>query len=187
MGRTSRIAMNQWLLRCLSCHISDQRGIMTAAQNECGPMMSGRERQPVDCWQRRRGTGAGHLGLGTAVRNTLRCTMKGRGMFKSTTVDNHISPKDSYYVPILQALYEAGGGGRTCDILDRVEEIMADELTDADHETISKNQSPEPRWKNNAHWARDKMIKDGLLLPKMKHGYWEISEAGRRYLRERGS
>jgi len=40
-----------------------------------------------------------------------------------------------------------------------------------------------PRWRNAAQWARNSMIRDGLLKGDSPRGVWEISNKGRDLLR----
>jgi Mrr N-terminal domain len=44
-----------------------------------------------------------------------------------------------------------------------------------------------PRWKNAAQWARNSMVKEGLLRSNSPRGIWESSEAGTRFLHDEGS
>jgi hypothetical protein len=43
-----------------------------------------------------------------------------------------------------------------------------------------------PRWKNAAQWARNSMVKEGFLRNDSPRGAWQISEAGKRFLQDRG-
>jgi len=93
------------------------------------------------------------------------------------------TPERSYYRPILQALAEMNGSASLNVILARVYQLMKDELKDVDHEPLLSE--PEmPRWRNAAQWARNSMVKDGLLKSDSPRGTWEISDGGRRYLTE---
>lgn len=38
------------------------------------------------------------------------------------------------------------------------------------------------RWRNTAQWARNAMVKEGLLSAGSPRGVWEITQAGRRWL-----
>lgn len=88
------------------------------------------------------------------------------------------TPEARYYGPILQALTEMGGSGKVAAVLDRVGEIMESVLKDVDYDMLSS--SPDlPRWRNAAQWARNSMVKEGLLKADSPHGVWEISDRGR--------
>ncbi len=92
------------------------------------------------------------------------------------------TPEREYYIPILQALVELGGSAKTCVVLDRVYQIMKGTLKPVDHGILpSKRQS---RWANTAQWARDKLVRKGLLKPDSPNGIWEITSEGRRWLKQ---
>lgn len=93
------------------------------------------------------------------------------------------TPQESYRLPILQALVEMRGKGRTDRVLDRVGELMVDILNDVDHELLPNRR--DYRWRNTAMWERLEMVKDGLLSDRSPKGTWEITEAGREYLARR--
>ncbi|MBA3063704.1 MAG: hypothetical protein FP833_12280, partial [Atribacteria sp.] len=40
------------------------------------------------------------------------------------------------------------------------------------------------RWRNTAMWEKSHMVKDGLLKSDSPRGIWEISEKGKKYLKE---
>ena len=93
------------------------------------------------------------------------------------------TPEPEYVIPILQALVRAGGRGRTADIVDRVGEIMKGRLNEYDHGALGAG---EIRWRNTAEWCRNSMkeMTPPLLNPNAPHGWWEITEPGRKYLRQ---
>jgi restriction system protein len=94
------------------------------------------------------------------------------------------TPQEQYRLPILQALVEMGGKGRTGLVLDRVGEIMKDILNDFDRERLPKQR--DFRWRNTAMWERLDMVKDGLLSDRSPNGTWEITEKGRKQLVNHG-
>lgn len=67
-------------------------------------------------------------------------------------------------------------------VLDRVLQSMKGTLKDLDYDPLASNPDM-PRWKNAAQWARNSMVKEGLLRNDSPRGVWQISEAGIRYLR----
>jgi restriction system protein len=91
------------------------------------------------------------------------------------------TPEENFVCPILQALDEFGGAARIGLVLDRVGEIMQDVLTEADYETLES--SNEPRWRNTAQWCRNSLCDKGLMA-RGRRGLWEITDAGRAYLRD---
>lgn len=93
------------------------------------------------------------------------------------------TPEPEFVIPILKALEEAGGRGRTADIVDRVGQIMKGRLNLYDHKTTGTGAT---RWRNTAEWCRNTMANNMMppfLNPSAPHGWWEITEAGREYLR----
>lgn len=89
--------------------------------------------------------------------------------------------EEDFYQPILQVLVESGGSARPSDVLPKLKTMMKEVLTSVDYEPIKTG---EIRWHKTAHFARNSMAnKRGLLNPNSPHGIWEISEAGREFLR----
>lgn len=97
-----------------------------------------------------------------------------------------LTPRKAYYPLILKALEEMGGRGRMNPILDRVYALAKPMLNAADREPL-KSDPRTPRWRRSAQWARYEMTRQGLLNPNSPYGIWEITEAGRAYLRQHGS
>ena len=93
--------------------------------------------------------------------------------------------EEAYFKPILQTLVELGGSAKMGDTLVRVEKRMKGTLKDVDYDPLASD--PEmPRWRNTAQWARNSMVKTGLLKADSPRGIWEISDDGRRVLGESG-
>jgi hypothetical protein len=90
------------------------------------------------------------------------------------------TPGIEYYVPILRALVEMGGSGRTGRIVDRVGEIMDNRLNAYDHMQLPK--AHEIRWRNTIGWVRPDLEGKGYLRANSPRGNWEITPAGRAYL-----
>lgn len=88
-----------------------------------------------------------------------------------------------YYRPILQVLVEMEGSGVVADVLERVGEKMKPVLKDVDYDPLSSDPN-NPRWRNAAQWARNSMVKEGLLNTDSPRGVWEISQSGRDYLQQ---
>jgi len=87
------------------------------------------------------------------------------------------TPQSDYRQPILQALYEMGGSGRTMVVIERVGQIMQGVLQDVDKEIYPGTNMP--RWSKFAQWERNTMREDGLIKPSSRKGTWELTEAGR--------
>ena len=96
------------------------------------------------------------------------------------------TPASAYRVPILRALDEMGGRGRMQQVLDRAGAILGATLKDVDYQPLPSE--PEtPRWRNAARWQRYIMVQEGLLKKDSPRGVWEITDAGRAYLRHHGT
>lgn len=93
------------------------------------------------------------------------------------------TPEDAFYQPILKVLNGAGGPAKVNDVLAKVEQLMREILTQVDYEPLP-SQPETPRWSNTAQWARNTMVKEGLLKSTSPRGIWEITEAGRQFLKE---
>jgi hypothetical protein len=67
------------------------------------------------------------------------------------------------------------------DVLAALEKKMKGTLQKVDYEPLSSD--PEmPRWRNAAQWARNSLVRDGLMKSDSPRGVWEISEAGKERL-----
>jgi restriction system protein len=92
------------------------------------------------------------------------------------------TPQEAYVVPILHALKELGGSGTVEQVLDRVGALMLGTLKEPDLELLPSGK--QIRWRNTAQWARQWMVEEELLAGDSPRGTWEITEAGRAYLRQ---
>ncbi len=93
------------------------------------------------------------------------------------------TPEHAYYRPILQALEEAGGSAPMAQVLDRVYQLMQGVLKDVDHQPLASDPDM-PRWRNAAQWARNSMVKEGLLKADSPRGIWETTHQGCAWLRQ---
>jgi hypothetical protein len=94
------------------------------------------------------------------------------------------TPETAFYMPILQALNELGGAGRTAEVVRRVGEIMDGALLPQDREPLKS--TGVPRWDNTSRFARQSMVRNDLLTSDSPWGIWEMSDKGREYLSLRG-
>jgi len=94
-----------------------------------------------------------------------------------------ITPQIEYCRYILEVLVEMGGTGKTDDVLEGVSKKMRPVLKPKDHEP-HKSDAKQIRWRNTAQWARNLMVnEDGRMKKKSPRGVWEISDAGRAWLK----
>ncbi|MGQ9498709.1 MAG: winged helix-turn-helix domain-containing protein [Desulfotomaculales bacterium] len=96
------------------------------------------------------------------------------------------TPESAYYLPILRVLCDMGGSAKMHDVLAKVGEAMKPVLRDVDYQLLASDPDM-PRWRNAAQWARYSVVKEGLLKADSPRGIWEITDAGREYLRKYGS
>jgi hypothetical protein len=92
------------------------------------------------------------------------------------------TPEAAFYIPILHALTELGGTGRTADVVQRVGEIMAETLSPNDREPLPSTGLP--RWKKTTQFAKHSMVRSGLLKSDSPRGVWEIVNTGADCLRQ---
>ena len=91
------------------------------------------------------------------------------------------TPEPAFFRPILQALSDLGGAAKRSDVFNVLESSMRDILKPIDYQTLS-SEAEQVRWQNSAQWARNLMVKEGLLQPDSLVGIWEITEKGRAFL-----
>lgn len=93
-----------------------------------------------------------------------------------------MTPREEYRIPLLQVLEENNGSAPAVEILKQLERKLADRLNEIDYEILPSAPN-EPRWRKNANWIRFELVREGLMRKDSRRGIWEISEAGRRYLK----
>ncbi len=122
----------------------------------------------------------------TSIRRTPpRMTSPGRHTSPDRLRPGLRTPLEDFYRPILAATAELGGKARASEIVERVGAMLRNALTEADLKPLPSNPAV-TRWHNGAHWARLKLIEQGLLRRDAPYGIWEITDAGRRYLARSG-
>ena len=75
-----------------------------------------------------------------------------------------------------------GGSGKVAEVLGRVGQIMKPVLKKVDYDPLASG-ADNPRCRNAAQWARNSMIRDGMLKADSPRGVWEIAEKGRAILK----
>ncbi len=91
------------------------------------------------------------------------------------------TPEAAFFRPILQALSDLGGAAKRCDVFDVLEPSMRDVLKPIDYQILSSD-AEQVRWQNSAQWARNLMVKEGLLQADSLVGIWEMTDKGRAFL-----
>jgi hypothetical protein len=96
------------------------------------------------------------------------------------------TPESAFFCPILQALSDLGGSAKRSEVFLILEQSMRDVLKPIDYHILS-SEAQQMRWQNSAQWARNLMVKEGLLQADSPVGLWEISEKGREFLQHTSS
>jgi hypothetical protein len=104
-----------------------------------------------------------------------------RHVFPDRAQPHQRTPQSEYRLPILTALVALNGRVQVALVLDRVEKIMLPRLNRLDLEQLPGGS--DFRWRNAAQWERHTMVQEGLLSQKAPHSIWEITPAGREYLK----
>jgi len=86
------------------------------------------------------------------------------------------TPNGMFRAPILSALAELGGKGRTAEILQLVEAKMSHILNAKDREWLPDG--ADIRWRKKAGWEAYNMQKEGLLVKGPPRGVWHLTERG---------
>jgi|SRR5919108_2396992 hypothetical protein len=96
-------------------------------------------------------------------------------VYKGRAKPGEILDRRAYDRPILEVLARRRGSAPVNEVLDKVGEMLADRLTDRDHEIL---ESGAVRWRNRAMWRRLRLVEAGLLRDDSRRGIWELSDAG---------
>lgn len=91
------------------------------------------------------------------------------------------TPEGDFWTPILVALEEMRGQAEAHRVIDRVGEMLAPVLTVKDKQRLS-GANGQIRWRNTACWARDQLIKEGLLDNEAPWGTWRLTQKAHEYL-----
>jgi restriction system protein len=91
------------------------------------------------------------------------------------------TPEPVFFCPILQALSDLGGSAKRSEVFHILEHSMRNVFKPIDYQILS-SEAEQMRWQNSAQWARNLMVKEGLLQADSPVGIWEITEKGRLFL-----
>ena len=86
------------------------------------------------------------------------------------------TPNGMFRSPILSALAELGGEGRTAEILRLVEAKMSHTLNAKDREWLPRG--ADIRWRKKVGFVALAMQKEGLLVKGPPRGFWHLTEKG---------
>lgn len=90
-------------------------------------------------------------------------------------------PESAYELPILRVLADNGGSAPARDVVHAVGELMADQLTELDRETLPNGGE---RWQSRVQFGRLRMKEKGLIKSGSPRGLWELSDLGIAALQE---
>ncbi|WP_201750225.1 winged helix-turn-helix domain-containing protein, partial [Tautonia marina] len=93
------------------------------------------------------------------------------------------TPEEAFVLPILEVLIGLGGRAPMHRVLDGVGQQMRDRFQEVDQQSLMSTPG-QPRWRNTAQWARNTMVKKGLLSRSSPRGIWEVTETGRRHFED---
>jgi restriction system protein len=93
------------------------------------------------------------------------------------------TPEKEFYIPILKALVELGGSAESNSVLARVGPSLKGILKKVDYDLLNARQDSQ-RWRITARFARHMLVQEELLRSDSSYGIWEITDAGREYLKE---
>jgi hypothetical protein len=92
------------------------------------------------------------------------------------------TPQKEYRIPILEALLEKEGKATQDEVFGIIYQRMREDFNHLDLETLSDGYTR--RWQKNAAWQRYSMVKIGLLKSGSARGIWEITDEGRKFLKD---
>jgi hypothetical protein len=96
-------------------------------------------------------------------------------------IPGSILAEREYWRPILEIIDESGGSAAATDVIETLGDHMEGLLKPRDYEKLTMG---EVRWRNRARFARLRMTEQGLLSSTSHRGVWELTDAGRRYLKD---
>ena len=80
---------------------------------------------------------------------------------------------EAYEIPILTALAHRGGRAGKNEVLDALEPMLADKLTELDRTEIN---SGEIRWRNRAQFVRLRLVERGEMVKGPRAGIWGLAD-----------
>jgi hypothetical protein len=111
-------------------------------------------------------------GQSAKARSPRRAKKRGR----QRAVRGSLVPQEAYELPILQVLAEKDGRAPSREVIDAIEPLLKEKLTEIDR---SKTSSGEIRWRNRAQFVRLTLIEKGEMVKNSPRGVWEITESGK--------
>jgi hypothetical protein len=117
------------------------------------------------------------------ARTRRRSANKGDAARPARAPRGSLLNENAYEVPILHVLVERGGRAGKNEVLDALEPLLGDELTELDRTPLA---SGEIRWRNRAQFVRLRLVQRGEMKADSPRGIWELAEAGRSRVEDSG-
>jgi len=114
-----------------------------------------------------------------AASNTETSTKRAgtkKGAKRKRAARGTLLPESEYELPILTYLETHDGRAPSREVVDSLESVLADKLTEADRQKLN---SGDIRWKNRAAFVRLRLIERGDLDGDAPRGTWQITDQGR--------
>ena len=92
------------------------------------------------------------------------------------------TPVITYWKPTLEALADLGGSAKRDIVVQLVGEKLSGILTEVDKQMLPSG--GQIRWENRVAFQRENMKRQGLIRGDSPRGIWEITEEGRRWLKD---
>jgi len=122
-----------------------------------------------------------HKKMSTIPRQKSRSATMAESVAGERLHSGRSTPADGFRRVILEALVERGGSAPCGEVLRQVYEKMKDRLSAYHLQPIPPNPE-EPRWWENAHWCRLRLVQEGLPAQDSSRGIWQITALGREAL-----
>ena len=94
---------------------------------------------------------------------------------EATPLKKKKTPQKAFRAPLLEALYEFGGGARVHDLRPAMKKRMESRLLPGDFDLVTGGQE---RWWNAVCWERSNLAKEGYFRGDSRRGVWALSEEG---------
>lgn len=120
-----------------------------------------------------------HMPTKPSAQRKQRSSGKRDGATRTRVPKGSLLDERAYEIPILRTLEEHGGRAAAREVVDRVGELVDDQLMPLDREMVETGGI---RWQARVQFARLRMKEHGHLKADSPRGVWEITEEGRKRL-----
>ena len=92
---------------------------------------------------------------------------------RRTSADGNQTPQAEIIECLVVSLRELGGYAHCNEVLEVMAQKLRGKLLPGD---LQSDKSHGAKWRHNAHWARLKLVHDGVLVKNSPRGYWQLSK-----------